>query len=148
MNICRVAILAFHKALADQPRDPLVVAAFSIAVHSGGSLMEAVKIARKIEQPHDAQFMEVSKLQSFNSNNKLVDEVIDLATSAIVALQKMTDEHCISQALIQYPQAPQSDMVLAFITILTILKVYPELTYILCHILTYIRIYRCLYHQH
>lgn len=116
-----VAILAFHKALADQPRDPLVIAAFSIAVHSGESLMDAVKIARRIKQPHDAQFVEVSKLQSFKSNNELVDEVIDLAASATAALQKMTDEHCISQALIQYPKAPQSDMV--FISSALTLKV-------------------------
>lgn len=106
-----VAILAFHKALVDQPRDPLVVAAFSIAVYSGGSLMDAVKIARKIKQPHNAQFVELSKLETFKSNNDLVDEVMDLAASARVALQKMTDEHCISQALSKYPQAPRSDMV-------------------------------------
>lgn len=124
LGVCRVAILAFHKALVDQPRDPLVVAAFSISVHSGGSLMDAVKIARKIKKPHDAQFVEVSNLQSFKSHNELVDEVIDLAASATVALQQMTDEHCISQALIQYPQAPRSDMVLASTTLFIVLKEY------------------------
>uniref|UniRef100_A0A0V0H9I6 Putative ovule protein n=1 Tax=Solanum chacoense TaxID=4108 RepID=A0A0V0H9I6_SOLCH len=42
-----IAILAFHKALVDRPRDPLVVAAFSIAVHCGGSLSDVLGIVEK-----------------------------------------------------------------------------------------------------
>ncbi|KAI5679437.1 hypothetical protein M9H77_10387 [Catharanthus roseus] len=106
-----VAILAFHKALADQPRDPLVIAAFSIAVYCGGSLFDAVKIVRRIRQPHETRFAEVSTSKNFESNDSLINEVIDLAASVGVALHKMTDEHFISQALIEYPQAPKSDMV-------------------------------------
>jgi hypothetical protein len=30
-----------------------VVAAFSLAVHNGGNVLEAVKIARMIDKPHD-----------------------------------------------------------------------------------------------
>lgn len=97
--------------MADQPRDPLVIAAFSIAVYCGGSLFDAVKIVRRIRQPHETRFAEVSTSKNFESNDSLINEVIDLAASVGVALHKMTDEHFISQALIEYPQAPKSDMV-------------------------------------
>ncbi|KAF7124595.1 hypothetical protein RHSIM_Rhsim12G0018600 [Rhododendron simsii] len=106
-----VCLLAFHKALADHPRDPLVVAAFSIAVHCGGSLSEAVNIARRISEPHDASFNELLEPGSIDSDATLIGEVIDLAASAKDALDKMTDEHSVSQAMRAYPQAPYSDLV-------------------------------------
>ncbi|KAL3511494.1 hypothetical protein ACH5RR_030895 [Cinchona calisaya] len=106
-----IGILAFHKALADQPRHPLVIAAFSIAVYSGGSLSDAVEIVRIISQPHQRGFVELSELYSLESEDDLFDEVIDLGASVNAALKKMTDEYLISQALIEYPQAPQSDLV-------------------------------------
>ncbi|KAJ6703227.1 POLYNUCLEOTIDE ADENYLYLTRANSFERASE FAMILY PROTEIN [Salix viminalis] len=55
-TILWVDIFAFHMALVDQPQDPLVVAAFILAVHSGGALLESVKIARRISQPYQIQF--------------------------------------------------------------------------------------------
>lgn len=103
--------MAFHKALVDKPRDPLVVAAFSIAIHSGGSLSSAVDVARRISQPHDTSFCELSQPVDQNSDIGLMDEVIDLAISVEDALNKMTDEDFVSQALDKYPQAPRSDMV-------------------------------------
>uniref|UniRef100_A0A5B7ATI3 Polynucleotide adenylyltransferase n=2 Tax=Davidia involucrata TaxID=16924 RepID=A0A5B7ATI3_DAVIN len=106
-----VGILAFHKALLDQPRDPLVVATFSIAVHSGGSLLEAVEIVRRISQPHDTSFNELLEPGDLDSDDALINEVIDLAASVKAALCKMTDEHFVSRAMIEYPQAPHSDLV-------------------------------------
>ncbi|KAI3672359.1 hypothetical protein L6452_38443 [Arctium lappa] len=105
-----VSMLAFHKALVDQPRDALVIAAFSIAVHSGGSLSEAVDIAREISQPRDMSFHEISEPVTY-SKDALMEEVIKLAASIKAALRRLTDEHYVSQALIKYPQAPQSDLV-------------------------------------
>ncbi|KAG5629338.1 hypothetical protein H5410_001055 [Solanum commersonii] len=100
----------FHKALVDRPRDPLVVAAFSIAVHCGGSLSDVLGIVRKISQPHDTRFPELID-QNIESDEALLDEMMDLATYVEAALQEMTDEHFVSQALIEYPQAPKSDLV-------------------------------------
>ena len=57
--IIRIAILAFHKALFDHPRDPLVVAVFSLAVYNGGYILEAVNIARKITKSYDNSFYEL-----------------------------------------------------------------------------------------
>ncbi|XP_055818746.1 uncharacterized protein LOC129887606 isoform X2 [Solanum dulcamara] len=105
-----IAVLAFHKALVDRPRDPLVVAAFSIAVHCGGSLSDLLGIVRKISQPHDTRFPELLD-QNIDSDEALLDEMMDLATYVEAALQKMTDEHFVSRALIEYPQAPKSDLV-------------------------------------
>ncbi|XP_059656573.1 uncharacterized protein LOC132303354 isoform X2 [Cornus florida] len=105
-----VGILAFHKALVDRPRDPLVVAAFTIAVHSG-SLFEAVDIARRISQPHDMSFHELLEHRTIDSDDDLITEVMDLAASINDALYKMTDEHFVSQAMMEYPQAPRSDLV-------------------------------------
>ncbi|KAK2970596.1 hypothetical protein RJ640_011785 [Escallonia rubra] len=117
----RVCVLAFHKALVDQPRDPLVVAAFSLAVHSGGSLSDAVKVAWRISQPHDTSFLELSEPGGLDSDAALMDEVIDLAASVKDALQKLADERYVSRALIKYPQAPHSDLV--FISLALTLKV-------------------------
>ncbi|WMV07505.1 hypothetical protein MTR67_000890 [Solanum verrucosum] len=105
-----IAILAFHKALVDRPRDPLVVAAFSIAVHCGGSLSDVLGIVRKISQPHDTRFPELID-QNIESDEALLDEMMDLATYVEAALQEMTDEHFVSRALIEYPQAPKSNLV-------------------------------------
>ncbi|PWA41117.1 Poly A polymerase, head domain-containing protein [Artemisia annua] len=105
-----VSLLAFHEALVEQPRDALVIGAFSIAVHSGGSLSDAVDIAREISQPHDTSFHEISEPIYSYSKDELMAEVIRLGASVKDALRRLTDENFVSQALIQYPQAPQSDM--------------------------------------
>ncbi|KAB1217519.1 Poly(A) polymerase I [Morella rubra] len=105
-----VGILAFHKALYEQPRESLVVAAFSLAVHNGGDILEAVNIARMITTSHDVSFHELSERQNLDSQT-LTDAVMNLAASVKGALYKMTDEHFVSQAMEGYPQAPYSDLV-------------------------------------
>ncbi|CAJ2641289.1 unnamed protein product [Trifolium pratense] len=102
-------ILALHKALSDRPRDPLVVAAFSLAVYNGGNVLEAVKIARMINKPHDMKFPELLNLSG--NVEPLEAGVRDLAESVRGALLQMTDEHFVSQAMADYPQAPHSDLV-------------------------------------
>lgn len=109
----RVGILAFHTALSEFPRDPMAVAAFSLAVHNGGDISEAINIARKITAPQDVSFHELSEPQILDSR-AMTHEVMDLAASVKSALCKMTDEHFISQAMSGYPQAPYSDMVRFF----------------------------------
>ncbi|KAI5404747.1 uncharacterized protein LOC127078510 [Lathyrus oleraceus] len=103
-------ILALHKALSDRPRDPLVVAAFSLAVHNGGNLLEAVKIAGMINKPHDMRFPELLDPSDMDAE-ALVTGVNDLAESVRGTLLQMTDEHFVSQAMADYPQAPRSDLV-------------------------------------
>ncbi|XP_022730312.1 uncharacterized protein LOC111285238 isoform X2 [Durio zibethinus] len=92
-----IGILAFHKALSDKPRDPLVVAAFSLAVHNGGDILEAVNIARRINKSHGSSFHELSEPGNLDN-------------------QALTDE-----AMSAYPQAPVSDLV--FIPLALYLKV-------------------------
>ncbi|XP_073140687.1 uncharacterized protein [Henckelia pumila] len=104
------AILAFHKALSDQPRDPLVVAAFSLAVHNGGDLLEAVSIARRISKQHDISFHELLEPRYLDSE-ELLDDVMSLAGSVRRALTNMTDEYFVSQAMAKYSKAPFSDLV-------------------------------------
>lgn len=106
-----VSILVFHKALADHPRDPLVVAAFSIALHCGASLSEAVAIAKKISQPYDMSFNELLEPGDIDSDDVLINEIMDLSVSMRVALNEMTDENFVSRAMVEYPQAPYSDLV-------------------------------------
>lgn len=111
----RIAILAFHKALSDQPRSPLVVAAFSLAVHNGGDILEAAKITKKITRPHDSSFFELVQDPEKKENiefQTLLDEVMDLDASVKDALNQMTDGYYISKAMAAYPQAPFSDMVI------------------------------------
>ncbi|KAG6686125.1 hypothetical protein I3842_11G001500 [Carya illinoinensis] len=106
-----VGILAFHIALSEQPMDPVVVAAFGLAVHNGGDILEAVKIAMKITTPHDVSFHELSEQQNLESQ-ALTDAVMDLTASVKRALIKITDEQFVSQAMEGYPEAPYSDLVL------------------------------------
>ncbi|KAK6262007.1 hypothetical protein QUC31_007823 [Theobroma cacao] len=115
-----VGILAFHKALFDKPRDPLVVAVYSLAVHNGGDILEAVNIATRINKSHDTSFRELSEPRNLE-NQTLINEVMDLAASVKSTLCKVTDEHFVSQAMSAYPQAPFSDLV--FIPLALYLKV-------------------------
>ncbi|KAK7291526.1 hypothetical protein RIF29_06742 [Crotalaria pallida] len=105
-----VAMLALHKTLSDLPRDPLVVAAFSFAVHNGGNLSEAVGIARRINKSHDVRFPELLDPSSLDAE-ALTDGVLDLAESVKGTLSQMTTRYLVSQAMADYPQAPHSDMV-------------------------------------
>lgn len=104
-----VTILAFHKALSDQPRDPLVVAAFSLGVHNGGDLSEALSIAKRISAQHDGSFHELESRDLDLA--ALKEEVVELATSVQRALTNMTDEYSVSRAMANYPKAPYSDLV-------------------------------------
>ncbi|KAK4395545.1 Poly(A) polymerase I [Sesamum angolense] len=108
--IFRFAILAFHEALSEQPRDPLVIAAFSLAVHNGGDLPEALSIARRIDKQHDISFHELLEPRNLDSD-ALLEEVMNLAASVRAALTHMTDEYFVSQAMAKYPKAPYSDLV-------------------------------------
>ncbi|ESQ45666.1 hypothetical protein EUTSA_v10010292mg [Eutrema salsugineum] len=105
-----LAILALHKALAAQPRYPSVVAAFSLAVHNGGDVLEAIKITRKITKPHNRSFFELLEPEKLDSQT-LLDEVMDFDLAVKEALGQMTDGFFISKAMAAYPQAPYSDMV-------------------------------------
>ncbi|OAY67487.1 Poly(A) polymerase I [Ananas comosus] len=116
-----IGILAFHQALVYRPRDPLVVATFTLSLHNGGDLPEAVNIARRITHQHDASFPELLQPQAWVRDEDLVTEVLDLAKSVSIALSSMTDEHVVSQAMARYPQAPYSDLV--FIPLQSYLKV-------------------------
>ncbi|KAD4889139.1 hypothetical protein E3N88_21212 [Mikania micrantha] len=105
-----VAILAFHVAMLDQPRDPLVVAAFSLAVHNGGDIEEAISIARKISTPNATIYHELSKLKNLQ-HKALIKEVLNLGSSVNRALSNMTDTYYVSRAMSSYPKAPYSDLV-------------------------------------
>ncbi|XP_050225854.1 uncharacterized protein LOC126675283 isoform X2 [Mercurialis annua] len=113
-----VGILAFHKALFEQPRDPLVVAAFCLAVHNGGDMSEAVSIARKIDKQHEISFHELSESTDLDSD-ALVNEVIDLGESVKHVLSMMTTEYYVSQAMAEYPRAPYSDLVIISLMLYT-----------------------------
>ncbi|KHN16874.1 Poly(A) polymerase [Glycine soja] len=106
-----VAILALHKALSDKPRDSSVVAAFSLALHNGGNLSEAINIARRINKAHDARFPELLDPSGLDEEN-LEAEILDLAESVKGSLLQMTDRHLVSGAMADYPQAPHSNLVL------------------------------------
>ncbi|XP_031490545.1 uncharacterized protein LOC116257721 isoform X1 [Nymphaea colorata] len=106
-----VAILAFHLAMVDEPRDPLVVSAFSLAVRNGGDLAEAVKLVKLVEQEHDSRYSELLEPQPFDTDREFIDDVLEFASAVKAALGMMTDEYSVSQAMAKYPQAPFSDLV-------------------------------------
>jgi hypothetical protein len=87
-----------------------VVAAFSLAVHNGGDVLEAVKNTRKVTKPHNRSFFELLEPEEMDSQT-LLDEVMDFDSSIKEALGQMTDGRFISKAMAAYPQAPYSDMV-------------------------------------
>ncbi|GFZ08028.1 tRNA nucleotidyltransferase/polyA polymerase family protein [Actinidia rufa] len=106
-----VGILAFHKALLDQPRDPLVVAAFCLSVHNGGDVLEALNIAKRISTPpHDTSFHELLQPQNLDFE-ALIDEVMNLAASVKSIMTNMTDEYFVLKAMSMYNKAPYSDLV-------------------------------------
>lgn len=88
-----------------------MVAALSLAIHNGGDMLEAVSIAKRVTKVHDVSFHELLENQNLNPR-ALRDEVVNLVTSLKRALNNMTDEQIVSQAMAAYPQAPYSDLVL------------------------------------
>ncbi|KAL2342812.1 hypothetical protein Fmac_004097 [Flemingia macrophylla] len=106
-----VAILALHKALSDKPRDSLVVAAFSLALHTGGNLSEAIDIARRNNKAHDSRFPELLDPSGLDKED-MKYEILELAVSVKGSLLQMTTSHLVSEALADYPQAPHSNLVL------------------------------------
>ncbi|KAL5188699.1 Poly(A) polymerase I [Glycine soja] len=97
--------------LSDKPRDSSVVAAFSLALHNGGNLSEAISIARRINKAHDARFPELLDPSGLDEED-LEAEILDLAESVKGSLLQMKDRHFVSGAMADYPQAPHSDLVL------------------------------------
>ncbi|KAG5019552.1 hypothetical protein JHK82_015476 [Glycine max] len=108
-NSLWVGILALHKALSDRLRDPLAVAAFSLAVHNGGNLLEAINITGMINKPHDARFPELLDPSGLDAE-ALEAEILDLAESVRGTILQMTNEHFVSQAMADYPQSPRSNL--------------------------------------
>ncbi|KAJ8773541.1 hypothetical protein K2173_005787 [Erythroxylum novogranatense] len=109
-TILWISIFALHKAVVDKPEDPSVIAAFSLAVNSGGSLRESVEIVRRIPIPHEGKFHELSERQELGVE-ALMDEVIKFSASVKASLSKMSDAYFVSQAMAKYPQAPYSDLI-------------------------------------
>jgi len=109
----RIGILAFHKALVDQPRDPTVVASFCLAIYSEVSLSEAIAIARSNSKQHNSHFQELSSPEkdTADSESKISQQVIKLAESIRSAARKLNNRDYIANAMSKYPQAPGSDMV-------------------------------------
>ncbi|KAL3015476.1 hypothetical protein AAZX31_06G158300 [Glycine max] len=112
-NSLWVGILALHKALSDRLRDPLAVAAFSLAVHNGGNLLEAINITGMINKPHDARFPELLDPSGLDAE-ALEAEILDLAESVRGTILQMTNEHFVSQAMADYPQSPRSNLMVVY----------------------------------
>jgi hypothetical protein len=106
----RISLLAFHEALARQPRDPLVVATLALAFYLGGDMSLAVDIGKSINRQHDSSFRELLEPQIW-ADKHLVDEVQSFAALMKRALTEMTDEYLVAKAMAKIPQAPSSDLV-------------------------------------
>ncbi|CAH2034125.1 unnamed protein product [Thlaspi arvense] len=104
-----IGILALHKALVDQPRDPKVVASYCLAIYSEVSLSEAIEIAKSNSKQHSSNFQELSEI--VDSDSKLSQQVMSLADSIKSAARKLSDRDYLANAMSKYPQAPSSDMV-------------------------------------
>nr|CAB3484366.1 unnamed protein product [Digitaria exilis] len=109
-NSLWISLLAFHEALARQPRDPLVVATFALAFYLGGDMSLAVDIGKSINRQHDSGFRELSEPKAWTDKH-LVDEVQSFAALMKRALTETTDESFVASAMSKIPQAPSSDLV-------------------------------------
>ncbi|GJW58004.1 eukaryotic translation initiation factor 5B-like protein [Tanacetum coccineum] len=87
---------------SNRPRDPLVVDAFSLAVHNGGDMKEAIDITQIIFTPHTTFYDELKGLKK---------EVLELGVLVSKALSNITDSYYVSQGMRSYRKAPKSDMV-------------------------------------
>uniref|UniRef100_A0A0E0AY48 Uncharacterized protein n=1 Tax=Oryza glumipatula TaxID=40148 RepID=A0A0E0AY48_9ORYZ len=56
----RISILALHEALVRQPRDPLVVATFALALYLGGDMSLALDIGKSINRQHGVETVDGS----------------------------------------------------------------------------------------
>ncbi|KAH9709834.1 polynucleotide adenylyltransferase family protein [Citrus sinensis] len=145
-------VLAFHKALVDQSRDPFVVSAFGYAVHGHGNLDEAVKFG-KTNSRHEQGFPENITWKKIPPSIAVKIRVINLTASvnprdptplavaafglavhsgaslslilqhqSMMQLRKMMDDCYVSRAMIEFSEATFSDLV--FIPPETLQQVY------------------------
>lgn len=117
-----VALLAFHLALVDEPRDALVVTSFVLSVRNGGNLEKAVNKARRISKRANKFHPEVLDAVENKCDESVMEKVLDLALAVRSSLNAMVNEYVVSQAMSEYPQAPFSDLV--FISIPTYSKAW------------------------
>jgi len=117
-----VALLAFHLALVDEPRDALIVTSFVLSVRNGGNLEKAVNKSRGICKKANKFHPEVLDAVENECDESVMEKVLDLTLAVKSSLNAMVDEYVVSQAMSKYPQAPFSDLV--FITIPTYSKVW------------------------
>lgn len=107
----------------------MVVAAYSLTVYNGGDMSEALKIARIISRPHDADLNELSEPCSLD-HEELKEEVLHFDMAVRRALSEMTDEYHVSKAMSAFPKAPKSDLVISHLVPLYFLWMWAVLVFL------------------
>ena len=97
-----VALLAFHLALVDEPRDALVVTSFVLSVRNGGNLEKAMNKARRISKRANKFHPEVLDAVENKCDESVMEKVLDLALAVRSSLNAMANEYVVSQAISEY----------------------------------------------
>lgn len=118
--ICnRVGLLAFHQALVLNPQDAFVIWAFASILYCG-TWQEGVKFARENAKVEGRFVPEISGFSEIKSDEKLAEEVSQLASLVQDAVNAFTDEISLSESLSRYPDPPFDVFVSVHIMILCV----------------------------
>lgn len=98
----RIAILAFHIALVNNPQDALVIVAFaSILYH--GEWKEGIKFARENAEVQVNFIPEISRSIKLKSDEELAEEVSLFASSVQDSIDALIDKESLSNSMTRYP---------------------------------------------
>ncbi|KAF9682094.1 hypothetical protein SADUNF_Sadunf05G0072600 [Salix dunnii] len=100
-----VGLLAFHQALVLNPQNAFVIWAFASMLYCG-TWQEGVKFARENAKVEGRFVPEISGFSEIKSDEKLAEEVSQLASLAQDAVDAFTDEISLSESLNRYLDPP------------------------------------------
>ncbi|KAJ6919140.1 hypothetical protein NC651_013178 [Populus alba x Populus x berolinensis] len=100
-----VGLLAFHQALVLNPQDAFVIWAFASILYCG-TWQEGVKFARENAKVEGRFVPEISGFSEIKSDEKLAEEVSQLASLVQDAVNAFTDEISLSESLSRYLDPP------------------------------------------
>ncbi|KAJ6682354.1 POLYNUCLEOTIDE ADENYLYLTRANSFERASE FAMILY PROTEIN [Salix koriyanagi] len=100
-----VGLLAFHQALVLNPQNAFVIWAFASMLYCG-TWQEGVKFARENAKVEGRFVPEISGFSEIKSDEKLAEEVSQLASLVQDAVDAFTDEISLSESLTRYLDPP------------------------------------------
>lgn len=109
----RVALLAFHLALVNNPQDSLTVLALASTLYHGRWKETFVTLSEQV-QPQVEFLPEISRESKLHSDEELAEEVANLAALVQDSLKALVETDSLMESMSRYPKNSCSGLVSVF----------------------------------